>query len=94
MKKFTFIEQFVAKFLQNVLGYEGALHFLVCLWITTYGLIYGFAGGLIGAGVAVVLSLIKEFLIDEKPDYTDLFWGLWGIIVAFALYVPYDWLVA
>ena len=93
MKKLTNIEEAIAKFINNVLGVDGALHLLVCLWITTYGLIYGFAGGLIGAGVAVVLALVKEFVIDEKADYTDLFWGLWGIIIAFALYVPKDWLV-
>lgn len=90
MKK---IKEFIINFWNNVLGVEGALHLLVCLWLTTYGLIYGFAGGLIGAGVAVVLSLLKEFVIDEKPDYTDLFWDLWGILLAFALYVPYDWMV-
>ena len=90
MKK---IKEFFAKFFKNVLGVDGALHLLVCLWLTTYGLLYGFGGGLIGAGVAVVLSLLKEFVIDEKPDYTDLFWDAWGIILAFAFYVPYDWLM-
>ena len=94
MKKLTNIEEAIAKFINNVLGVDGALHLLVCLWITTYGLIYGFAGGLIGAGVAVVLALVKEFVIDEKADYTDLFWDAWGIIIAFALYVPKDWLVS
>ena len=88
------IKEIYTKFFNNVLGIDGALHLLVCLWITTYRLIYGFLGGLIGAGVAVVLSLTKEFVIDEKPDYTDLFWDLWGIILAFALYVPYDWLMS
>ena len=91
MKKLTFVRTWIS-FLLNLLGVEGMMHFLVCLWITTYGLIYGFAGGLVAAGVAVVLSLVKEFLVDDQPDYTDLFWDVWGILVAFALYVPKDWL--
>ncbi len=47
------LKEMFAKFFKNVLGVDGALHLLVCLWLTIYGFLYGFSGGLIGAGVAV-----------------------------------------
>ena len=94
MKKLTFIEEAIAKFLNNVLGIEGALHLLVCLWRTTYGLIYGLQGGVICAGIALVLSVGKELIADKKFDFTDIFWGIWGIMIAFALYIPKDWILS
>lgn len=45
MKKLDFIEKWIANVL-NVVGFESALHFMVCAWIVTYSHVWGMTVGL------------------------------------------------
>ena len=79
--------------LLNKIGIDKVLHFLVFAWIVAIGLAYSFTTGIWCFIGMVVLSLIKELVIDKKIDWVDLIAGIVGGIVSFALYIPKDWLL-
>lgn len=91
MKRMDFIEKWIANVL-NVVGLESALHFMVCAWIVTYGHVLGTDGGALATFIAIILSVLKEFVIDEKADYKDLMFDGFGIIFAWMMYMPVDML--
>lgn len=37
----------------------------------------------IGTIVAIVVSVIKELLLDDKPDWKDLLWTFYGCLTVF-----------
>ena len=41
----------------------------------------------------VVLSLVKELVIDKKIDWVDLIAGIVGGMVTFLAYLPKDWIL-
>ena len=79
--------------LLNKIGIDKVLHFLVFAWIVAIGLAYSFTTGVYCFLGMVVLSLVKELVIDKKIDWVDLIAGIVGGIVSFALFIPKDWLL-
>lgn len=79
--------------LLNKIGIDKVLHFLVFAWIVAIGLAYSFTTGIWCFISMVVLSLVKELVIDKKIDWVDLIAGIVGGIVSFALFIPKDWLL-
>ena len=79
--------------LLNKIGIDKVLHFLVFAWVVAIGLAYSFTTGVWCFIGMLVLSLIKELVIDKKIDWVDLIAGIVGGIVSFALYIPKDWLL-
>ena len=79
--------------LLNKIGIDKVLHFLVFAWIVAIGLAYSFTTGIWCFIGMLVLSLIKELVIDKKIDWVDLIAGIVGGIVSFALFIPKDWLL-
>lgn len=77
----------------NKIGIDKVLHFLVFAWIVAIGLAYSFTTGIWCFIGMVVLSLIKELVIDKRIDWVDLIAGIVGGIVSFALFIPKDWLL-
>lgn len=77
----------------NKIGIDKVLHFLVFAWIVAIGLAYSFTTGVYCFLGMVVLSLIKELVIDKKIDWVDLIAGIVGGMVSFALFIPKDWLL-
>ena len=79
--------------LLNKIGIDKVLHFLVFAWVVAIGLAYSFTTGIWCFIGMLVLSLIKELVIDKKIGWLDLIVGIVGGIVSFALYIPKDWLL-
>lgn len=79
--------------LLNKIGIDKVLHFLVFAWVVAIGLAYSFTTGIWCFIGMLVLSLIKELVIDKKIDWVDLIAGIVGGIVSFALFIPKDWLL-
>ena len=91
MKKLSIIEKWIADML-NYVGIDRVLHFMVGLWLVTYGFIWGFDVGCACFVALVALTFIKEFFIDEKHDWGDIVMTVLGGMVAYAFYIPIDWL--
>ena len=91
MKKLTKIEKWIAGMIDYV-GIERVLHFFVGLWIVTYGFVWGFDIGCLCFVGLMILSVAKEVFIDEKTDWIDAVFSVVGGMVAYALYIPIDWL--
>ena len=79
--------------LLNKIGIDKVLHFLVFAWIVAIGLAYSFTTGIYCFLGMVVLSLVKELVIDKKIDWVDLIAGIVGGMVTFLAYLPKDWLL-
>lgn len=79
--------------LLNKIGIDKVLHFLVFAWIVAIGLAYSFTTGVYCFLGMVVLSLVKELVIDKKIDWVDLIAGIVGGMVTFLAYLPKDWIL-
>lgn len=79
--------------LLNKIGIDKVLHFLVFAWIVAIGLAYSFTTGVYCFLCMVVLSLVKELVIDKKIDWVDLIAGIVGGMVTFLAYLPKDWIL-
>lgn len=77
----------------NKIGIDKVLHFLVFAWIVAIGLAYSFTTGVWCFIGMVVLSVVKEFVIDKKIDWVDLIAGIVGGMVTFLAYLPKDWIL-
>lgn len=77
----------------NKIGIDKVLHFLVFAWIVAIGLAYSFTMGVYCFLGMVVLSLVKELVIDKKIDWVDLIAGIIGGMVTFLAYLPKDWIL-
>ena len=77
----------------NKIGIDKVLHFLMFAWIVAIGLAYSFTTGVYCFLGIIVLSLIKELVIDKKIDWVDLIAGIVGCMVTFLAYLPKDWLL-
>lgn len=77
----------------NKIGIDKVLHFLVFAWVVAIGLAYSFTTGIWCFLGMVVLSLIKELVIDKKIDWVDLIAGIVGGMVTFLAYLPKDWIL-
>ena len=79
--------------LLNKIGIDKVLHFLVFAWVVAIGLAYSFTTGVYCFLGMVVLSLVKELVIDKRIDWVDLIAGIVGGMVTFLAYLPKDWLL-
>lgn len=77
----------------NKIGIDKVLHFLVFAWIVAIGLAYSFTTGVYCFLGMIVLSLVKELVIDKKIDWLDLIAGIVGGMVTFLAYLPKDWIL-
>ncbi len=73
------------------IGIDKVLHFLVGYAIVVTGLIYSFAAGLWCFLAVVAMSIAKEYLIDKKTDWQDIFAGSIGGMLGIFAYIPKDY---
>ena len=74
----------------NMIGVDRVLHFLVYAWVCAIGLSYNFTIGTWCFIGMFVLSFVKEWVVDKKLDWLDIFAGVFGGMATFALYIPKD----
>ena len=76
-------------FIEEV-GVDKVLHFMVGYAMVTTGLMYSFAAGAWCMIAVLVLSVAKEYLVDEKTDWADVWAGVIGGIAGMMAYIPKD----
>ncbi len=77
------------KIIDNI-GVDKLLHFLVGYSLVVTGLMYSFVAGLWCFIAVVILSIIKETLLDETIDWKDIFASILGGMIGIFMYVPID----
>lgn len=74
-------------------GVDKVLHLMVGYAMVTTGLMYSFAAGAWCMIAVLVLSVAKEYLVDEKTDWANVWAGVTGSIVGMISYIPKDMMV-
>ena len=69
-------------------GIDKALHCFLGGWITAIGLSYSFMIGILAFILVIVLSFVKEYMIDKDGDFKDIIAGVLGSIISFIAYIP------
>lgn len=71
-------------------GYDKVTHFAIAGWAVSAASAYGFKWMAIVFTCVMLLSVIKEALLDEKFDWGDIAAAALGMFVSFILYIPWD----
>ena len=69
------------------------LHLTVFGWFVYLGLDYSILVGIICFLLMAVLSVIKEYVLDKEADNMDIWFGLFGGILAFVFKLINGWIV-
>ncbi|MBR2456110.1 MAG: hypothetical protein IKB31_02975 [Bacteroidaceae bacterium] len=81
------------KVLNNLIskvGYDKVAHFAIAGWLVSAASAYGFKWMAIVFVCVMLLSVIKEALLDEKFDWGDIVSAALGMFVSLILYIPWD----
>ena len=71
-------------------GYDKVAHFAIAGWAVSAASAYGFKWMAIVFTCVMLLSFIKEALLDEKFDWGDIVSAFLGMFTSFILYIPWD----
>lgn len=71
-------------------GYDKVAHFAIAGWAVSAASAYGFKWMAIVFVCVMLLSLIKEALLDENFDWGDIAAAFLGMFTSFILYIPWD----
>lgn len=74
----------------NKVGIDKALHFAVGGWIVSILSPFGIGAMGIAFIIMLILSVIKEKLLDEQVDIYDIVAAFIGGFISFILYIPVD----
>lgn len=74
----------------NKVGADKVIHFLTGAWLVSA--VSPFGLGVMGwtAVAVILLSVIKEYCLDDKADWGDISAAGLGCAASFVAYVPYD----
>ena len=67
-------------------GVDKLLHFSIGAWITALGGMYNHIGCLCCGVLIIILSIIKERLLDDNADYKDVFATSLGSVTSIIIY--------
>ena len=68
-------------------GVDKLLHFFVAAWVVAECKSYGVAPMLLGFVVIVLLSVVKECVLDKTGDYKDLLCSILGGVFPIILFI-------
>ena len=71
-------------------GADKLLHFFVSAWLVAECKEFGIAAGFFGWIAVIVLSVLKEFMLDEEWDSMDVVAGAYGGFLSLAIGVLLD----
>ena len=71
-------------------GYDKVVHFAIAGWAVSAASAYGFKWMVIVFTCVMLLSVIKEALLDKKFDWGDIAATFIGMLVSLVLYIPWD----
>ena len=71
-------------------GYDKVAHFAIAGWLVSAASAYGFKWMAIVFVCVMLLSVIKEALLDEKFDWGDIVAACLGMLLSLVLYIPFD----
>lgn len=68
-------------------GVDKLLHFFLAAWVVAECKSYGVEPMLLGYVVIVLLSIIKEYILDKTVDYKDLLCSILGGVFPIILFI-------
>lgn len=68
-------------------GVDKLLHFFVAAWVVAECKSYGVEPMLLGFVVIVLLSIIKEYILDKTVDYKDFLCSILGGVFPIILFI-------
>lgn len=71
-------------------GVDKLLHFFVAAWLVAECKSYGVAPMLLGFVVIVLLSVVKEYVLDRTGDYKDVLCSMLGGVFSILLFIVGD----
>ena len=71
--------------LVNKFGYDKLLHFFVAAWLVSECKAFGIIAGFIGWIAVIVLSVVKEHSLDDKPEPMDACAAAYGGFLSLAI---------
>lgn len=71
-------------------GYDKVAHFAIAGWAVSAASAYGFKWMAIVFTCVMLLSVIKEALLDENFDWGDIVASFLGMFASLVLYIPLD----
>lgn len=71
-------------------GVDKLLHFFVAAWVVAECKAYGVAPMLLGFVVIVLLSVVKEYVLDKTGDYKDALCSMLGGVFSILLFIVGD----
>ena len=71
-------------------GVDKLLHFFVAAWFVAECKSYGVAPMLLGFVVIVLLSVVKECVLDKTGDYKDVLCSMLGGVFSILLFIVGD----
>lgn len=74
-------------------GADKLLHFLLTAWLVAEAKIYGVFPMMIVFVAVIILGMAKEKWLDEKADYTDVWWSVLGGFASLLLAVISDFVL-
>ena len=67
------------------IGYDKLLHFFVAAWLVSEYKAFGIIAGFIGWIAVIVLSVVKEHSLDDKPEPMDACAAAYGGFLSLAI---------
>lgn len=71
--------------LVNKFGYDKLLHFFVAAWLVSECKSFGIIAGLFGWVAVMILSVVKEHILDGEPDSMDACAAAYGGFLSLAI---------
>lgn len=71
-------------------GVDKLLHFFLAAWVVAECKAYGVAPMLLGFVAIVLLSVIKEYVLDSTGDYKDVLCSMLGGVFSILLFIVGD----
>ena len=69
------------------IGADKLLHFFVAAWVVAECKPYGTTAMLLSFVAIILLSIVKEYLLDEKGEYKDIISSVLGGVFSLLLFV-------
>lgn len=71
--------------LVNKFGYDKLLHFFVAAWLVSECKAFGIVAGFFGWIAVMILSVVKEHILDGEPDSMDACAAAYGGFLSLAI---------
>lgn len=71
--------------LVNKFGYDKLLHFFVAAWLVSECKAFGMIAAIFGWVAVIILSVVKEHILDGEPDSMDACAAAYGGFLSLAI---------